>query len=391
MRVPLSRPYKTERALGYVKEVLASPYISSGLFINRFEKSVSEVSGAKYAISCSSGTAGLHLIIKALNISEGDEVITTPYSFIATSNVILYERAFPVFCDIEPKHFNLSYNRVEECIKKRYTWIKGKLKNKTTGRILKAIMPVHIYGYPVDMEGFVSLAKEYKLKVIEDAAEALGSSIMIGNKKRMVGAIGDAGVYAFYANKQITTGEGGIVITNNSNLRERILSIRNQGRSLSSSWLIHDRIGYNYRMSAINAAVGLSQIELLDEIIERRRKAFNRYEVLLRDIEEIELLSEGEGVETNWFVFVILFRHQHIRDRVAKYLKENGIETRPYFYPPLHLQPVYKDLLPYRKGDFPVAEDISQRVLALPFFTDITEKEQVYVSEKLKEAIEKIL
>ncbi len=390
MKVPLSRPYKAEYALKYVQDVLSSPYISSGPYIKRFEEYISKVSGAEYAISCSSGTAALHLIVKAFGIGEGDEVITTPYSFIATSNVILYEKAMPVFCDVEPEHLNLSYEKVKDYIRKNYMWHGGNLKNKYTGRILRAIMPVHIYGYPAFMEGFMELAMKYGLKIIEDSAEALGTYIRINGKRQMVGTIGDAGVYAFYANKQITTGEGGVIVTNDPKIRDYALSVRNQGRSLSSAWLIHERIGYNYRMSALNAALGLSQIELLEEIIRKRREAFQRYENLLKDVEEIELFKEGEGVEANWFVYVVRFKQAALRDKVAEYLAENGIETRPYFDPPLHLQPVYKSILPYKIGDFPVAEDAAGRVLALPFFTGITEKEQEYVCKILKEALQKI-
>ncbi len=390
MKVPLSRPYKTENAIEYIRDVISSPYISSGPYIKRFEEYISKISGAKYAVSCSSGTAGLHLAVKALGIGDGDEVITTPYSFIATSNVILYERAMPVFCDVEPEHLNLSYERVKECIEKTYIWHDGALKNRYTGRILKAIMPVHIYGYPADMKGFIELAEKYNLKVIEDSAEALGSYISINGRMHMAGTIGDAGIYAFYANKQITTGEGGVVVTNNVKIRDYVLSVRNQGRSLTSSWLVHEKVGYNYRMSALNAALGLSQLEHLPEIVSKRREAFKRYEELLREVDEIELFREEDGVKTNWFVFVIRFRHMELRDKVMNYLRDKGIETRPYFDPPLHLQPVYKNILPYKRGDFPVAEEASKRVLALPFFTGISHEEQIYVVKTLKQGIVKV-
>ena len=391
MHVPLSRPYKTEEAIDYIKDVLSSPYVSSGPYINRFEESIKKVSGARYAVSCSSGTAALHILIKSLNIGENDDVITTPFSFIATSNVILYEGANPVFCDVEERHLNLSYDRVKDCIEKDYAWKNGKLQNKHTGRILQAIMPVHIYGYPAYMKGFKDLAQRYGLKIIEDAAEAFGSYIYIDGKKQMAGTIGDAGVYAFYANKQITTGEGGVIVTGERKIMDDALSLRNQGRSLSSKWLIHERIGYNYRMSALNAALGLSQVEHLPKVIEKRRSAFYRYNQLLGDIDEIELFTEEDHVKTNWFVYIIRFKKAELRDKVATYLKEKGIETRPYFDPPLHLQPAYRKILPYKEGDFPISEDASCRVLALPFFTGIKEEEQIYVSKTLKEAIGKLL
>ncbi len=387
MNIPLSRPYKAERAIKYVREVLESPYISTGPYIKKFEEKVSRISGAKYAVSCSSGTSALHIIIKALGISEGDEVITTPYSFIATSNVILYEGAFPVFCDVERAHLNLSYEKTLECIEKRYVYRNGKLINRETGRTLKGIMPVHIYGYPAEMEDFLKLKDKYGLFIIEDSAEALGSMLKVNDKWRMVGTLGDAGVYAFYANKQMTTGEGGVIITNDEYIKKLALSLRNQGRSLNSEWLLHERIGYNYRMSSLNAALGLSQLEILDEIVEKRRRAYDVYVRLLQEMEEIEVFYEDESARTNWFVFVIRFKDASLREPVAEYMRKKGVATRPYFDPPLHMQPVYKNLLPYKEGDFPASEDAAKRVLALPFFTGIKESEQQYVVNVLKEAI----
>ncbi len=390
MNVPLSRPYKAQRALEYLREVLESPYISTGPFIERFEKRVAEISGAKYAISTSSGTAALHIIVKALGIGAGDDVITTPYSFIATSNVIIYEGATPVFCDVEKEHLNLSVERVKECIQRKYRYIGGKLVNRETGNTLKAVMPVHIYGYPADMEKFLELKEKYGLFIIEDSAEALGSVIKINGRWRMVGTLGDAGVYAFYANKQITTGEGGVIVTSREDIKNLALSLRNQGRSLASEWLLHERIGYNYRMSSVNAALGLSQIELLDEIMKKRRESFNTYIRLLKDVDEIEVFEEEDSVRTNWFVFVIRLKEATLRDKVAEYMKNKGVATRPYFSPPLHLQPVYKNMLPYKEGDFPISEDAAKRVLALPFYTGISEEEQRYVVKVLKEALSKL-
>ncbi len=390
MNVPLSRPYKVEKAIRHIENVLNTPYISTGPVIKEFENAITRISGAKFAISTSSGTAALHVIVKSLGIGKGDDVITTPYSFIATSNVILYEGAFPVFCDVEPEHLNLSYEKTLECIEKNYFYKNGRLINKKTGNRLKAIMPVHIYGYPAYLEGFIELKEKYNLYIIEDSAEAFGSMVKIKKEWRMLGTIGDAGVYAFYANKQITTGEGGVIVTSDESIRNMALSLRNQGRSLSSEWLIHERIGYNYRMSSLNAALGLSQLEIFNEIFEKRRHAFFVYSKLLQNVEELELFEESEGVKTNWFVFVVRFKDTGLRDRVAEYLKEKGIATRPYFSPPLHLQPVYRRLLPYKEGDFPVAEDAAKRVLALPFYTGIGEKEQEYVVETLKEAFYKL-
>lgn len=356
MYIPLSQPDITELEKKYVMEVLDSNVLSFGEKLDAFEKAFREKFRVKYAVATNSGTSALHTIVKALNLQPGDEVITTPFSFIASSNCFVVEGATPVFVDIDPKTLNIDPQKIEE-----------KITAKT-----KAILPVHVFGQPCPMDEIMRIAKKHNLYVIEDACEAIGAKW----KNQYVGTFGDAGVFAFYPNKQITTGEGGMIVTNDENIYEAALSLRNQGRAKEAKWLVHERIGFNYRMSELEAAVGLAQIERLKEILTKREEVANRYKALIQKyclpVETPAILPEAT---MSWFVFVIILPKGIDRSEVMNRLLEQGIETRAYF-PSIHLQPAYQSIFGFQKGMLKVTEEFSERTLAIPFHTNLTYREQ---------------
>lgn len=369
MNIPLSRPELTEDDIKAVLAVLKTPHLSLGPKITEFEELVARYIGGKYAVAVNSGTSGLHLAVLAAGIKRDDEVITTPFSFIASANCLLYVGAKPVFVDIDPVTLNMDTNLVEE-----------KITEKT-----KAILPVHVFGIPCEMEAIKSIADKYRLKVIEDACEAIGAEY----KGQKVGTFGLAGIFAFYPNKQLTTGEGGVVVTNEKKLADEIKSLRNQGRKNNGKWLTHERLGYNYRLSDIHAALGISQLQRIEEILEKRQQVASYYLEHLSQIEEIELPARPRQVKVSWFVFVIRlkppFKKRH-RDAIMSILRQKGIECGNYF-PPIHLQPFYQKMFGFKKGMFPITESVSERTIALPFFNYLREKEVRYVCDNLKEAI----
>ena len=369
MKVPLAKPDITQREIDAVVDVLKTPNLSLGPKLREFEEKIKEFAGVKYAVAVNSGTSALHLIVKSLGIKDNDEVITTPFSFIASSNCILFERAKPVFVDIEDDTYNINPDLIEE-----------KITEKT-----KAILAVDVFGHPADWDKLEKIAKKHDLFLIEDSAESLGSEY----KGKRCGSFGDAGIFAFYPNKQITTGEGGVILTNNEKIYKLSRSMRNQGRGEDESWLEHVRLGYNFRISDINCALGLAQMERIDEILNRRRIVYDMYKFYLKDVEEIILPEEHGNVKVSWFVFVIRLRDRFTRedrDNLIHFLKEKGVESKNYFSP-IHLQKFYRELFGYKRGDFPITEKISDRTLALPFFTGLTEEEIKYVKDKLKEGI----
>ncbi len=369
MEVPLAKPDITQREINAVVDVLKTPNLSLGPKLKEFEEKLKEFAGVKYAVAVNSGTSALHLIVKSLGIKDNDEVITTPFSFIASSNCILFERAKPVFVDIEDDTYNINPDLIEE-----------KITEKT-----KAILAVDVFGHPADWDKLEKIAKKHDLFLIEDSAESLGSEY----KGKRCGSFGDAGIFAFYPNKQITTGEGGVILTDNEKIYKLSRSMRNQGRGEDESWLEHVRLGYNFRISDINCALGLAQMGRIDEILNRRRIVYDMYKFYLKDIEEIILPEEHGNVKVSWFVFVIRLKDRFTRenrDNLIHFLKEKGIESKNYFSP-IHLQKFYRELFGYKRGDFPVTEKISDRTLALPFFTSLTEEEINYVKDKLKEGI----
>ena len=371
--IPLAKPDITDVERKAVAGVLKTPFLSLGPKLKDFEKKIAKYIGVKHAVAVSSGTAALHLIIKALDVRDGDEVITTPFSFISSSNCILYERARPVFVDINPDTLNIDTKKIEEKI------------NKKT----KAILAVDIFGYPADWEKLKSISKKYKLFLIEDSAEALGSEL----KNKKCGSFGDAAVLAFYPNKQITTGEGGAVLTNSKRIADLCRSMSNQGRKVKNGkWLEHERLGYNYRLSEINCALGLAQLSRVKEIISKRKKITEMYNRRLKNFSEIKIPQDNKESKVSTFVYVIRLNEKYsLKDRqvIIKRMAERGIYCGEYFHA-IHLQPFYRKIMNYKMGDFPVTESVSQRTVALPFFNDLKIGEIDFVVRNLKEIIEKL-
>ncbi|MCL6560013.1 MAG: DegT/DnrJ/EryC1/StrS family aminotransferase [Firmicutes bacterium] len=369
MIVPLSSPDIGQRERDLVNEVLASNVLSIGPKIERFEKIVAKYLGVKEAVAVSSGTSGLHLAVRALGIGEGDEVITTPFSFVASSNCLLFERARPVFVDIDPLTLNIDPAEIEVKITPR----------------TRAILPVHIFGRPADMEAIMVFGAKYRLAVIEDACEAIGARY----NGKMVGSESDAGVFAFYPNKQITTGEGGVISTNSSELAELCRCMRNQGRSDRGKWLNHCCLGYNYRLNELSAALGIAQMERIDEILAKREEVARAYNTRFQRLKGVTIPFVEQGIKISWFVYVVRLDQGINRDRVMAYLQENGVDCRPYFQP-IHLQPFYREMFGYREGDYPNTERAAASTLALPFFNNLTEGQINYVVDLLAEAIGRV-
>ncbi|MBI5144901.1 MAG: DegT/DnrJ/EryC1/StrS family aminotransferase [Candidatus Omnitrophica bacterium] len=363
MKIHLSRPDITEKEIKAVLGVLKTPNLSLGPKIPEFEEKFAQYIGTKYAVVVNSGTSALHLCIKALGIRKGDEVITTPFSFVASANCILFENANPVFVDIDPLTLNIDVNEIRK-----------KITNRT-----KAILPVHIFGYPCRMDKVMKLAKENNLRVIEDACEAIGAEF----NSRKLGTFGDCAAFAFYPNKQITTGEGGMIVTDSARLANLFRSMRNQGRNPESRWLEHQRLGFNYRLSDINCALGIAQLSRIKEILRKRSAVARVYRMKLKGYKSIELPPEdNQSFKRSWFVYCIRLSKDFDRDDVIKQLKAKGIECSAYF-PTIHLQPFYKKEFGYKRGDFPVAESISARTIALPFYNNLKEGQIDYISKSL--------
>jgi perosamine synthetase len=357
--IPVAQPVLGEREEELVLEVLRSGRLSLGPRVPAFEQAFAARVGARHASAVSSGTAGLHLALRAAGVGEGDEVVTTPFSFVASANSVLFERARPVFADIDPQTFNLDV---------------GAARAAVTGRTT-ALLPVDIFGYPADIAGFESLG----LPIVEDACEALGAVYADGTP---VGSRPHPAVFAFYANKQMTTGEGGMVVSGDPAVKERLDSERNQGRAPDMDWLDHDRLGFNYRLSDIACALGLAQLERLDEMLAGRARVAGAYREALAGIEGLGLPCEDRGAERRgWFVFVVQVPREHDRDAVIRALAERGVQAKPYL-PAIHLMSFYRERFGHREGEFPVCEDIAARSLALPFSPHLTDRqiEQVTVS-----------
>ena len=365
--VPLSGPYLGEREEELVLEVLRSGRLSLGPTIDRFEELVAEQVGAPYAAAVSSGTTGLHLLCISAGIGPGDEVITSPYSFAASANCFLYEGGIPVFADIDPRTLNLDAAAVEGAVTER----------------TKAIVAVDIYGYPCELDELRAIADRHGLALIEDSCEALGAEY----RGRPIGSHGIPCVFAFYPNKQVTTGEGGMVITHSEQEWHLIRSLRNQGRPEPGGWLEHVRLGFNYRLSDIAAALGIGQLERLSEILALRSEAAARYRELLGSIDGLELPCADDGEHLrSWFVYVVLFPDSATRERVVAAFEREGIGSNRYL-PSIHLQPYMRERFGFGEGLCPVSENVSSRSLALPFFTGIDSAAQERVAEVLASAL----
>jgi len=375
VQVPLSSPDIIDKDIEAVVGVMNTRFLSIGPKVVEFEKRIGSFAGTKYAVAVNSGTSALHLIIRGMGIGEGDVVITTPFSFIASSNCILFEGASPLFVDIEEDTLNLDADKVEEKLKS----LSGEELTK-----VKALLVVDAFGQPADWDRFTAIAKKYNLLLIEDSAEALGSEY----KGKKCGSFGGAGVFAFYPNKQITTGEGGILVTDNAELVKLARSMRSQGRGESGEWLDHERLGYNYRMDELSAALGCSQMERIEEILEKRAKVAEMYGEKLAEVKEVQVPYIAYYVsKMSWFVYVVRLERGIDRNKVIKYLNEEGVQCKPYFTP-IHLQPFYRKMFGYKEGDFPITEDVTGRTIALPFFNNLKEEQIDYVVNKLKEGIE---
>jgi len=385
MEINLSKPDITEAERQAVLDVLASGRLSLGPYLERFENAVADYVNAKYAVAVSSGTAGLHLSLLVSGVKPGDHIITTPFSFVASANVILYVGARPVFVDVEPDTGNISPEAIEKKIKDEYVHCDGAWVCWKDGRRLRGILPVHVFGYPCRMDEITEIARKYNLMVIEDACEAMGSFYFSKSRNRWLhaGTIGMAGVFAFYPNKQITTGEGGVLVSDDGEIARLVRSLSNQGRDDMGTWLVHPRLGYNYRMDEMSAALGFVQMGRIEELRAKRRKVAALYNEFLKGIEEIEVPPEKPYAEVNPFVYVVKLRIPG-RDELMNHLVSNGIGTRPYFTP-IHLQPYYSERFGFRKGMFPVAESLGETCFALPFYNDLTEKEVSYVAERIKD------
>ncbi len=348
--VPLARPIIGAAEEERVLAVLRSGMLSLGPAVPEFERAFARRLGAAHASAVSSGTAGLHLALRAAGVSDGDEVVTSPFSFVASANAIVYERATPVFADIDPVTLNLDPQAAAAAVTPRTT----------------ALLPVHIFGYPADLPAFERMAPP----IVEDACEALGAIHADGTA---VGARGHAAVFGFYPNKQLTTGEGGMVCVGEPATKQRIDSERNQGRAPDMGWLDHDRLGFNYRLSDIAGALGLAQLDRLDEMLAARAHVADRYREALGGIEGLELpCPDHDGDRRGWFVFVVQLPRGVDRDATVRALAAHGVQSKPYL-PAIHLLSFYRERFGHRPGEFPVCEQVAARSLALPFFPGLTE------------------
>jgi perosamine synthetase len=370
VKVDLAKPDITDREINAVIDVMKSGILSIGKKVEEFENRVASYVGMKYGIAVNSGSSGLNLIIKALGIGSGDQVITTPFSFIASTNCFLMEGAVPVFVDIDPKTLNMDIDKVEE-----------KITTRT-----KAILAVDAFGQPINMIKLRLLADKYKLFLIEDSCEAIGSAY----KGIRAGQLSDAAVFGFYPNKQITTAEGGLIVTNNRNIEQMCRSLRSQGRAIAGFWLHHERLGYNYRMSELHAALGCVQMERIEEILLKRQKVASMYNKILGEIKGITTpYIDSKVTNMSWFVYVIQVDSNINRDKMMTFLKENGVSCRPYFTP-IHIQPFIKEMFGFEEEDFPITAETGRRSMALPFFNNLSEEEIKYVGKIIHEGIDNL-
>jgi perosamine synthetase len=365
--IPLAKPLLGEREEQLVLETLRSRRLALGPRLPEFERALSARLGRPTS-AVSSGTAGLHLAVRAAGVQAGDEVITTPFSFVASANCVLYENATPVFCDIDARTLNIDPAAAQAAVTEH-----------TTG-----LLPVHIFGYPAAMPALERLAAERGLWIVEDACEALGARHGDGHP---VGTRGNLAVLGFYPNKQLTTGEGGAVLCPDEASKERIDSERNQGRAPDMGWLDHDRLGYNYRLDDLSCALGIAQLERLDELLAARARVAALYLEALTGVDDLGLpCPDEDGDRRSWFVYVVQLPRGIERDEVVVAMRKRGVDTKPYL-PAIHLMSFYRERLGHREGDFPVCEEVARRSLALPFFPELSDGEVEQVVEALRGVI----
>jgi len=366
MEIPLARPDVGPAEIEAVVNVMKTPHLSLGPRLPEFEGEFARYCGTRYAVAVSSGTAALHLCMAAIGIRPGDEVITTPFSFVASANCILFEGGTPVFADIDPETWNIDPAKVAAAITPR----------------TRAIIPVDVFGQPADMDPIREIAARHSLRVVEDSCEALGARY----KGRRAGSLGDMGVFGFYPNKQLTTGEGGMIVTDDAEIAATAASMRNQGRAAGASWLAHERLGYNFRLSDINCAIGIAQLRRIDEIIARRTAVAQMYLERLGGDERLGTQQIRPDVEMSWFVFVVRLADEYTaadRDRILSELRARHIGCSNYFTP-IHLQPYMRERFGFAPGDFPVCEALAQRTIALPFYGGMSAEQVDHVCRTLR-------
>lgn len=365
-QIPLAQPSIGEREQELVAEVLASGVLALGPFARRFEEACAALAGRRFGVACNSGTAALHMAVRALGIGPGDEVVTTPFSFVASSNCLLYEGARPEFVDIEEGSLGLDPDLVASAASSR----------------TKAILPVHVFGRPCLIDELEALADRSGWLMVEDSCEALGSS----RNDRPMGSYGAASAFAFYPNKQITTGEGGVVLTDDPALDRTFRSLRNQGRDEDGTWLRHIQLGYNYRLDEMSAAIGVAQLERREALAAARSRVADAYATALRPHDWATVPEVGVGDIVDWFVYVVRLDPHLNRDQIIRRLAARGVASRPYFSP-IHLQPFYREMFGFKPGAFPVTERVAASTLALPFSAEITEAQVQAVTAALVDAV----
>ena len=363
--IPLARPVIGDRERELVDEVLRSRQLSLGPTVTRFERMWAERIGTKHAVACSSGTAGLHCCLHALGLGPGDEVITSSFSFVASANVILYTGATPMFAEVDPLTFNMDPAAVEAAITPR----------------TKAILIVDIFGYPADVPALVDIAKRHGLGIVEDACQSIDGDL----NGRKLGTFGHPAVFGFYANKQLTTAEGGVVLTDDDDLYTLLKSLTNQGRSDDGAWLVHSRLGFNYRLSDVHAAIGVAQLERLDWMQDARARIADMYQQRMEHVEGVTPMYEGPQ-RRSWFVYAPRLDADLDRDAIIGRLEAEGVSAKPYL-PCIHLQPYYREAHGHGPGELPITEAISASTIALPFFCEMTEEQVDRVCSALETAI----
>ena len=364
--IPMSFPDINEEDLESVREVLMSGRLALGPKTSEFEKAMSDYIGVGHAVAVNSGTSALHLIVRCLDIGPGDEVLVPSFTFAASVNAILYEGATPVFVDIDPETYNIH----PECLEAR-------INSRT-----KAIMVVDVFGHPAEWDDILRVAETHDLKVIDDSCEALGSEY----KGRGLGRFGDAAAFAFYPNKQITTGEGGMIVTDNADIARLARSLRNQGRGEMGAWLEHIHLGYNYRMDEMSAALGVSQVSRLDKFMMKRQRVADAYTDRLSGKDWVRPPVVKPYVRMSWFVYVVALAEGVDRDDVMKTMESLGVPVRNYF-PPVHLQPYLRGRFGCAGGELPVTESVASRTIALPFHNNLSEAQVETVVETLEKAV----
>jgi perosamine synthetase len=364
--IPLARPVIGDRERELVDEVLRSRQLSLGPTVTRFERMWADRIGTKHAVACSSGTAGLHCCLHALGVGPGDEVITSSFSFVASANVILYTGATPVFAEVDPLTFNMDPAAVEAAITPR----------------TKAILIVDIFGYPADVPALVDIARRHGLGIVEDACQSIDGDL----NGRKLGTFGHPAVFGFYANKQLTTAEGGVVLTDDDDLYTLLKSLTNQGRSDDGAWLVHSRLGFNYRLSDVHAAIGVAQLERLDWMQDARARIAGMYQDRMQHVQGVTPMYEGPE-RRSWFVYAPRLDADLDRDAIIGRLEAEGVSAKPYL-PCIHLQPYYREAHGHGPGELPITEAISASTIALPFFCEMTEEQVDRVCSALERAIE---